>query len=192
MNLINKKIEEIKAYENNPVMHTDEQIEKLANMIKKFGFKQPIVIDKNNIIIAGHGRLEACKQLNYKEIACIIADDLTEEQIKAYRIADNKISELRFWDNDLLESELGKIKDNFKLENLGFSADEIDLLEDTGIEHYFEEGFTSFADEMKNKSEYFQISFYFPKDKEDRLKNRLNALGKDKITEKIIKILEGE
>ncbi len=176
MNLINKKIEEIKAYENNPVMHTDEQIEKLANMIKKFGFKQPIVIDKNNIIIAGHGRLEACKQLNYKEIACIIADDLTEEQIKAYRIADNKISELRFWDNDLLESELGKIKDNFKLENLGFSADEIDLLEDTGIEHYFEEGFTSFADEMKN-SNIVQLE----QERELEIQKKILASEKDKL-----------
>ena len=192
MKLVSKKIEEIKVYENNPIVHTEEQITKLASLIKEYGFKQPIVIDRNNVIVAGHGRLEACKELKFEEILCVIADDLTEDQIKAYRIADNKISELRYWDNDLLEFELDSIKENFKLESLGFSTDEIELLENTGIEDYFEEGFTSFADEMNNKSEYFQISFFFPKNKEDLLKNKLSELGKEKVTEEIIKMLEVE
>ena len=91
------KIADLKEYENNPVIHSKEQISKLAGIIKQYGFRQPIVIDKDYTIVAGHGRLQAVKKLGYEEIDCVVADDLSEEEIRAYRLADNKIKELR-WD----------------------------------------------------------------------------------------------
>ena len=101
MQIIYKKIEELKPYKNNP-RKNDEAVPYVAESIKQFGFKVPIIIDKNNEIIAGHTRYKASIELKLKEVPCIIADDLTEEQIKAFRLADNKVAEKAEWDMDLL------------------------------------------------------------------------------------------
>ena len=127
------KIEEIKEYENNPVIHSKEQINKLAQIIEKYGFRQPIVIDKNFIIVAGHGRLQAVKKLGYKEIDCVVADDLSKEEIKAYRLADNKIKELSSWNEDLLKIELLDLE-SMNLEILGFNNEDLNFLKETEIE----------------------------------------------------------
>mgnify|MGYP002514876955 CR=1 FL=1 len=92
MKIVNKKIEELKPYENNPRFN-DDAVEYVAKSIKEFGFKVPMVIDKNNTIITGHTRYKAALELGLEEVPCIIADDLTEEQIKAFRLSDNKVSE---------------------------------------------------------------------------------------------------
>lgn len=110
MEIVNKNIEKIKMYENNP-RNNDGAVEYVANSIKEFGFKVPIVLDKNNIIVAGHTRYKAAKLLNITEIPCIIADDLSDEQVKAFRLIDNKAAELASWDIDLLNLELENIKD---------------------------------------------------------------------------------
>ncbi len=110
MEIVNKNIEEIKMYENNP-RNNDGAVEYVANSIKEFGFKVPIVLDKNNVIVAGHTRYKAAKLLNITEIPCIIADDLSDEQVKAFRLIDNKAAELASWDIDLLNLELENIKD---------------------------------------------------------------------------------
>ena len=110
MNIIEMKLKDIKPYEKNP-RKNDEAVKYVAESIKQFGFKVPIVIDKNNIIVAGHTRYKASKKLGLKEVPCIVADDLTEEQIKAYRLADNKVAELAEWDFDLLGEELDGILD---------------------------------------------------------------------------------
>lgn len=110
MEIVNKNIEEIKMYENNP-RNNEGAVEYVANSIKEFGFKVPIVLDKNNIIVAGHTRYKAAKLLNITEIPCIIADDLSDEQVKAFRLIDNKAAELASWDIDLLNLELENIKD---------------------------------------------------------------------------------
>ena len=110
MNIIEKKITEIIPYEKNP-RKNDEAVKYVAESIKQFGFKVPIVIDKNNVIVAGHTRYKASKKLGLKEVPCIVADDLTEEQIKAYRLADNKVAEQAEWDFDLLGEELDGILD---------------------------------------------------------------------------------
>lgn len=118
MEIVYKKINEIKPYEKNP-RRNDEAVDYVTNSIKEFGFKVPIVIDSSGIIIAGHTRLKAAKKLNLKEVPCIIADDLNEEQIKAFRLADNKVGEIAEWDFDLLNDELGEILD-IKMEDFGF------------------------------------------------------------------------
>ena len=92
MEIIYKNINDLIPYENNPRLN-DEAVEYVKNSIKEFGFKVPIVIDKDNVIIAGHTRIKASKELGIKDIPCIIADDLTEEQVKAFRLADNKVAE---------------------------------------------------------------------------------------------------
>lgn len=117
MEIVNKKITELKPYEKNP-RKNDEAVEYVANSIKEFGFKVPIVVDKNNVIVAGHTRYKASKKLGLKEVPCIVADDLTEEQIKAFRLADNKVSEMADWDFSLLDEELENI--DIDMEQFGF------------------------------------------------------------------------
>ena len=123
-----KNIDEIIPYENNPRLN-DNAVDYVANSIKEFGFKVPIIIDKDNIIVAGHTRLKAAKQLGLEEVPVIKADDLTDEQIKAFRIADNKVSEKAEWDLDKLSIELQDI--NFDMSEFGF--DDIEL-EDLTLE----------------------------------------------------------
>lgn len=104
-------IKEIKAYAKNP-RKNDAAVEAVANSIKEFGWKQPLVIDPTTMeIVAGHTRYKAAKKLGCKTVPCVMADDLTAEQIKAYRLADNKTAELAEWDFDLLGDELGDIED---------------------------------------------------------------------------------
>lgn len=118
MDLLYKRLEELKPYEKNP-RKNDEAVKYVAESIKQFGFKVPIVIDKNGIIVAGHTRYKAAKKLNLKEVPCIIADDLNDEQIKAFRLADNKVAEKSEWDFDLLDTELDDLID-FDMTVFGF------------------------------------------------------------------------
>lgn len=119
-----KKIKELKPYENNPRFN-DEAVKYVKESIKQFGFKVPIIIDKNNVIVAGHTRLKASEELGLKEVPCIVADDLSEEQIKAFRLADNKVSEKSEWNYDMLDTELGDILD-INMEDFGFLEQNID------------------------------------------------------------------
>lgn len=125
MEIKNIKIEDLIAYKNNP-RKNDKAVEAVANSIKEFGFKIPIVIDKNNVIVCGHTRVLAAKQLKLTTVPCIVADDLNEEQIKAFRLADNKVAEFAEWDEELLFSELKDLDQlNFDMEQFGF--DELDF-----------------------------------------------------------------
>jgi hypothetical protein len=108
---------DIKPYEKNPRIN-DNAVDAVANSIREFGFKQPIVVDKDNVIIAGHTRWKAAKKLKMKEVPVIVASDLTEEQAKAYRLADNKVGERSMWDFDLLDGELLDI--SLDMEQFGF------------------------------------------------------------------------
>lgn len=129
MNVQEIKLKDIKPYGKNP-RKNDDAVPYVAESIKQFGFKVPIVIDKNNIIVAGHTRYKAAKKLGFKSVPCIIADDLTDEQIKAFRLADNKVSEKAEWDLDLLDSEIEGIFDidmtdfGFELESEELEAEE--------------------------------------------------------------------
>ena len=130
-------IDEIKPYENNPRIN-ENGVDAVANSIKEFGWKQPIVVDKDNIIIVGHTRYLASKQLKLKKVPVIVANDLTPEQVKAYRLADNKTNELTEWDEDLLGVELSDIEQlsDIDMADFGFEniEDEIELDEDNSSE----------------------------------------------------------
>lgn len=105
-----KPIEVLREYANNP-RNNEKAVDAVAESIKQFGFRVPIVIDGENVIVAGHTRLKAAKQLGMTCVPCVVADDLTEEQVKAYRLADNKTAELAEWDFEKLEAELRELAD---------------------------------------------------------------------------------
>lgn len=117
----NFKIDEIHPYENNPRFNKDA-VSKVAASIKKFGFKNPILVDKNMVIIAGHTRLEAAKKLKLDEVPCIVAADLNEKQAKALRLADNKVAEFSTWDYLKLDEELKGLGDAFDFADFGFGG----------------------------------------------------------------------
>lgn len=117
MKIIEKNVKDLIPYENNP-RNNEEAVEFVANSIKEFGFKNPIIVDKNNVIVAGHTRLLAAKQLKLKTVPCVMADDLTDEQIKAFRLADNKTAEIAGWNFPLLDMELADIE--MDMEQFGF------------------------------------------------------------------------
>ena len=121
MELIYKKTKDLKMYEKNP-RKNKEAVPYVAKSIQEFGFKVPIIIDQDNVIVAGHTRLKAAKELGYKTVPCIVADDLTPEQIKAFRLADNKVAEKAEWDFDLLGDELDDI---MNIDMLEFGFDEV-------------------------------------------------------------------
>lgn len=130
MDIILKKINELIPYERNP-RKNEAAIDAVAASIKNFGFKVPIVIDQGGVIVAGHTRLAAAKKLGLEEVPCIVADDLTEEQIKAFRLADNKTAELAEWDPELLEIEL---QDITEIDMSEFGFDEFKDAEDVDPE----------------------------------------------------------
>ena len=119
-------VSDLIPYANNSRLHSDDQVLQIASSIKEFGFLNPIIIDGDNGIIAGHGRVMAAKKLGINELPCIDASHLTEAQKKAYVIADNKLALNAEWDFDLLKIEIESLQeDDFKLDLLGFDVDEL-------------------------------------------------------------------
>tara|TARA_S200002703_G_scaffold146481_1_gene141553 strand:+ start:163 stop:786 length:624 start_codon:yes stop_codon:yes gene_type:complete len=126
MEVLELNLKELKPYEENPRQKRD--IEKVANSIKEYGWQQPIVVDKNFVIIAGHSRYEAAKMLQYEKVPVVIAD-ISPEKAKAYRIADNKTNQYSDWDFSKLHKELGELLDvNYDLSNLGFEEAELESI----------------------------------------------------------------
>lgn len=121
--LLEMEVDDLIPYENNP-RKNDEAVDKVALSISAFGFRVPIVIDKNNVIVSGHTRLKAAKKLGLKTVPCLRADDLTEEQIKAFRLADNKVAEFSQWDEDKLLLELESLEMDMSLFGFVFPEDE--------------------------------------------------------------------
>lgn len=129
MEIIYLKLSDIHPYEKNP-RKNDAAVEPVAQSIKEFGFKVPIIIDNENVIVCGHTRYRAAAKLGMEEVPCIKADDLTEEQIKAFRLADNKVSEFAEWDFELLGEELSDL--TIDMEPFGFvmPEEEYEVVED--------------------------------------------------------------
>lgn len=121
MNIINLPIDKLKPYENNP-RHNEDAVEKVVESIREFGFLVPIVIDKDYVIAAGHTRLKAAQKMGLTEVPCVMADNLTEDQIKAFRLVDNKTSELASWDFEKLEIEMMQLE-TFDMERFGFETE---------------------------------------------------------------------
>ena len=138
-------INSIKPYKKNP-RKNEEAIPYVMESIKQFGFKNPVILDKDNVIVAGHTRIESAKRLGITEIPCIYADDLTDEQIRAFRLADNKVGEIAEWDIDLLDTELDDIL-NIDMSDFGFDLD----LEDEEEQEIIEDEVPEVPEEPKAK-----------------------------------------
>ena len=165
-----KDIDDLIPYVNNSRTHSDEQVTQVAASIKEFGFTNPILIDENNGIIAGHGRLMAAKKLKLEQVPTITLVGLTDAQRKAYVIADNKLALNAEWDFDLLKIEIESLQeDDFKLDLLGFDVDELN-----GIL-----GFDDIAEEDEEESE---------QDYEDKYKEQYGVIIMCKSAEEQEKI----
>lgn len=130
MKIVDVDINQITPYENNP-RNNDGAVDAVANSIKEFGFKQPIVVDEHGIVIVGHTRLKAAKQLGLETVPVLYAEDLSAEKVRAYRLADNKTGELAEWDWEALQAELEGLSDDFIMSEFGFD-DLDDLIEEEG------------------------------------------------------------
>lgn len=124
MNIKQMKTEELIPYENNPRFN-EEAIDKVAESIKEFGFKVPIIVDSKNVIVAGHTRLLSAKKLGMEQVPVIVADDLSDSQIKAFRLADNRVAEFSEWDFELMYKELNSL--DIDMEAFGFEEELPDI-----------------------------------------------------------------
>lgn len=138
-------LQDIKPYENNP-RNNEKAVDKVAESIKQFGFKVPIVVDKENVIVAGHTRYKAALKLGLESVPCVVADDLTDKQIKAFRLADNKVAEFSEWDFEALEKELDDL-DDWDFEAFGFESDDVNFTND------FDDNFEYESDDLNRESE---------------------------------------
>lgn len=163
------ELDRIKPYENNP-RNNDEAVEFVANSIKEFGFKNPIILDKDNVIIAGHTRYKASQKLGLDKVPVIYANDLTDEQVKAYRLADNKVSEKAEWDLNMLEGELADL--DIDMEQFGFD----------NIEYDIDQYGTEFSLPSNEKGNLEQITFTLTTEQMELVKSALE-MAKDEITE---------
>lgn len=163
MKVENWKIEDVIPYENNP-RKNDEAVEYVANSIREFGFQQPIVVDSNGVIIVGHTRLKAAQVLGLKDVPVVVADGLSNNQVEAYRLADNKVSEFSDWNITKLNEELESIDWlDIDMAAFGFDSGEMDqMLEqiemDEAVNEYVtgEVPFTRYIDE---ESQYVVLKF---------------------------------
>lgn len=173
LNIVYKNIKELKPYKKNAKKHSKEQVEQIANSIKEFGFTQPVIIDKNNCVVAGHGRILGAKKAGLKQVPTVTLEELTEEQIKAYRLVDNKLNESE-WDYSLLDEELENLIDDIDMDSFGFDEN-VDLT-------------NAFEYETKDKIEknFFVVSLAFPKDEKEVIMKYLNK-NKEKVQEIIRK-----
>ena len=144
MNVMLRGIDEIVPYENNP-RHNDEAVDAVAASIREFGFKVPIIVDGNGVIVAGHTRLKAARKLGMESVPVIVASDLSDEQIRAFRLADNKVGEFATWDYQKLEIELDDIE--LDMSEFGFMS-----FNDISIDDFFVDDKTEKKDEDEPKT----------------------------------------
>ena len=136
----NVSIEKLIPYKNNAKIHDEKQIEQIAKSIKEFGFINPVLIDENYQIIAGHGRILGAKRLGMEEVPCLFVEDLTDKQKRAYILADNRLTELGKWDKELLKVELEALNDvDFDITLTGFELEDFIDFSDIGDEYYGDE-----------------------------------------------------
>ena len=169
LNIVYKPIKELKPYKKNAKKHSKEQVEQIANSIKEFGFTQPVIIDKHNSVVAGHGRILGAKKAGLKQVPTVCLEELTEEQIKAYRLVDNKLNESE-WEVELLNEELEELEE-IQMEMFGFEAEAL-LEDETTIE-----GEIPFTEILNEENNYIVLKF----DNKIDWINALGVLGIEKV-----------
>lgn len=151
-------INALTPYKNNARTHSPEQLEMIGNSIMEFGFINPVIIDENNMILVGHGRVMAAKQIGIKEVPFRRVTNLTEDQKKAYIIADNKLSDLAGWDDDLLMAELESIE--LDMSQFGFDL-EFDDIEDPDIVEDDPPEVNTDAEPKSKRGDVYQLGDHF-------------------------------
>ena len=185
-------ISEIKEYENNAKEHPEWQIKQIAKSVQEFGFNDPIAVDEDMMIIEGHGRLLAGKLLGMEKVPCIKLVGLTETQKRAYILVHNKITMNTNFDLDKLAYELNLLKiDGIDIYDFGFTNKDLEVAEIEALDAITNESFTSLADEIKNESSIFTISFNFPVDKRERIEEFIKLKTKEYFVNKILEEMEG-
>ena len=193
MNIQEMEITKIIPYINNPRKNLN--IDKVASSIKEFGFQQPIVIDEENIIIVGHTRFEAAKKLGLEKVPVTIAK-LSKNQAKAYRIADNRLNQDASWDTKLLNLEFNDlIGDNYNLDHLGFTNDELDnlfLKDEKGSEEELNPD--DFPDE--EISDVKMVQLFFNKENDEKFREAIDKIYKkhniDNISDAVLRAVLNE
>lgn len=194
----NIQIEEIIPYSRNP--RKNQHVDKVATSIKEFGFQQPIVVDKNMVVIVGHTRLLASQKLGLKEVPVLVAD-LSESKAKAYRIADNRLNEDSNWDDELLNLELIDLqKDDYDLDSLGFEKNELEKIFNSddplfvAPDQSFEEVAPNVEDLMPSQVRMIQL--FLDSETEPKFKEMVSALQKkldiNNLTDTVYKVVENE
>ena len=180
MNIVEKPIADLIAYENNPKIHTEKQIQQIMKSITlTHGLRQPIVIDADNVVVCGHGRLLAAQRLGMVSVPCELVDDLTDDEIRAYRLIDNEIAK-GDTDWDLFNEELDKIED---INMDDFDIDIPDMFSVDDIQDF------GGYDKNDDDREYFNKTFTFPIDKKKAIISYLSKHQND-VIERIIKEAE--
>lgn len=183
-------IDKIKPYENNTKLHPPEQIEQIKKSILEFGNSDPIAIDENNVIIEGHGRYEALKQLGFDEVESIRLTHLNKQQKKAYALIHNKLTMNTDFDRDILEFELNEIT-SFDMIEFGFNKTQpICDLELNPKESFIENLLNEEIGHKKLNPEYFEITFTFPIKYQDKVKKYITKNGKEKLLDILLKEIE--
>ena len=179
MNVIDKPISELLPYDNNPKLHTEKQIGRIMKSIELTkGLRQPIVIDRNNVVVCGHGRLIAAQRLGLISVPCELVDDLTDDEIAAYRLLDNEIAKGET-DWDLFNEELDKIED---VDMDDFDLDVPDMFSVDGLDDNM--------DVSENEGDYWTTKLTFPMDKKEQVSAYLKE-HKEDICREIIARSEG-
>lgn len=187
MKIIYKNIDEVIPYENNP-RQNDEAVEYVANSIQEFGFKVPIIVDKDNVIVTGHTRLKAAQKLGLDKVPVIYADDLTEEQIKAFRIADNKTSEKAGWDLDKLKIELEDL--DFDMSDFGFGDFELSMLtDDVEPEPYDDEIIEEYSEHSEENLASKRVIITYSTEAEENFLKQLFKVEDLKVLYKVEEIM---
>lgn len=163
-------IGDVRPYPGNPRLN-DGAVDAVAASLKEFGWQQPIVVDADGTIVAGHTRYKAALALGMETVPVVVASNLTPEQVQAYRLADNKVGELATWDAELLDAELDGLLD-FDMGRFGFEDCDFDAL--ASLEN---EDFVSLKD--KADAEFYNVTFSFPADTRDKVTRYLSEAGKD-------------
>lgn len=193
MKVKNVKIEDLKPYENNP-RNNDGAVQYVANSIKQFGFQVPIVVDKKNVIVAGHTRYRAAIELGLEEVPVVVADNLTPEQVKAFRLADNKVAEKASWDYAKLGEELKELLNiddlGFDLTDIGFGEFELTTLTgDFEPDEYDDEMIAQYSEKEQEYLAKKRIIISYSEDEEDKVKELLGLSEIKKVVYTVRELL---
>lgn len=176
MEVVQKPLEELKPYENNPRVNEDA-VKLVADSIKSFGFNQPIVVDENNVIVVGHTRYLASKKLRLSTVPVYVLKGLSEEQYKAYRLVDNRTAEYSYWDWGKLNKELEDILPVIDLDDFGFMANDDDLMNEVDF---------SLANAEKAD---FTVSFTFPIEYKEKVNGIIRYKDKKTVQKMVLDYL---